>query len=118
MSGEELNQLPGYKLTLMPYSYYKLSSISGYGAGNIAPHYFEMMWERMQEGSLAELPHHYLSMVGSMRKNGTHRSTAEVIEAVRLAESLAALTGAVSRHFGICGMQPRHCLGAANCGRG
>uniref|UniRef100_UPI00403EB0EA DUF5682 family protein n=1 Tax=Paenibacillus sp. FSL K6-1330 TaxID=2975292 RepID=UPI00403EB0EA len=96
MSDEDLNQLPSRitKLTLMPYSYYKLSSISGYGAGNIAPHYFEMMWERMKEGSLAELPHHYLSMVaGSMRKNGTHRSTAEVIEAVRLAESLAALHG-------------------------
>ncbi|MGV2787568.1 hypothetical protein GNF98_18115, partial [Clostridium perfringens] len=41
MSDEELNQLPSRitKLTLMPYSYYKLSSISGYGAGNIAPHY-------------------------------------------------------------------------------
>ncbi|MEF7437841.1 DUF5682 family protein [Paenibacillus lautus] len=96
MSDEELNQLPSRatKLTLMPYSYYKLSSISGYGAGNAAPHYFEMMWERMLKGALTELPHQYLSLVaGSMRKKGTHRSTAEVIEAVRLAESLAALHG-------------------------
>ena len=96
MSDEELTQLPSRatKLTLMPYSYYKLSSISGYGAGNAAPHYFEMMWERMLEGALTELPHQYLSLVaGSMRKKGTHRSTAEVIEAVRLAESLAALHG-------------------------
>ncbi|MGM1047968.1 MAG: DUF5682 family protein [Bacillota bacterium] len=96
MNDEELKNLPsrGTKLTLMPYSYYKLSSLSGYGAGNMAPQYFEMMWNRMVQGSLAELPHHYLSMVaGSMRKNGTHRSTAEVIEAVRLAESLAALHG-------------------------
>lgn len=96
MSDKELKSLPSRetKLTLMPYSYYKLSSLSGYGAGNTAPYYFEMMWERMLRGSLAELPHHYLSMVASsMRKNGTHRSTAEVIEAVRLAESLAALHG-------------------------
>ncbi|MFK4165005.1 DUF5682 family protein [Paenibacillus lautus] len=96
MSDEELTQLPSRatKLTLMPYSYYKLSSISGYGAGNAAPHYFEMMWERMLKGALTELPHQYLSLVaGSMRKKGTHRSTAEVIEAVRLAESLAALHG-------------------------
>lgn len=94
MNDEELKNLPsrGTKLTLMPYSYYKLSSLSGYGAGNMAPQYFEMMWDRMIKGTFTELPHHYLSQVaGSMRKNGTHRSTAEVIEAVRLAESLAAL---------------------------
>lgn len=96
MSDQELKSLPsrGTKLTLMPYSYYKLSSLSGYGAGNNAPQYFEMMWDLMLRGRLAELPHRYLSIVaGSMRKKGTHRSTAEVIEAVRLAESLAALHG-------------------------
>ena len=99
----------------MPYSYYKLSSISGYGAGNIAPHYFEMMWERMQEGSLAELPHHYLSMVaGSMRKNGTHRSTAEVIEAVRL----AALTGRSPDTSGFAGCGPDTAWARRTCGRG
>ncbi|WP_136606036.1 DUF5682 family protein [Paenibacillus dokdonensis] len=94
MTGDELKQLPSRKtkLTLMPYSYLKLSSLSGYGAGNIAPYYFEMMWGHMLQGTLGDLPHHYLSSVaGDLRKAGTHRSTAEVIEAVRLAESLAAL---------------------------
>lgn len=33
------------KLTLMPYSYFKLSSQSGYGAGNRAPAYFDLFWE-------------------------------------------------------------------------
>ncbi|MWV42135.1 hypothetical protein GRF59_00695 [Paenibacillus sp. HJL G12] len=94
MSDDELKQLPSRKTkrTLMPYSYLKLSSLSGYGAGNIAPYYFELMWGHMLQGTLGELPHHYLSSVaGDLRKGGTHRSTAEVIEAVRLAESLAAL---------------------------
>ncbi|GIP25759.1 hypothetical protein J23TS9_08890 [Paenibacillus sp. J23TS9] len=94
MTDDELKQLPSRKtkLTLMPYSYLKLSSLSGYGAGNIAPYYFEMMWGHMLQGTLGDLPHHYLSSVaGDLRKAGTHRSTAEVIEAVRLAESLAAL---------------------------
>ncbi|MEC0242870.1 DUF5682 family protein [Paenibacillus dokdonensis] len=94
MTGDELMQLPSRKtkLTLMPYSYLKLSSLSGYGAGNIAPFYFEMMWGHMLQGTLRDLPHRYLSSVaGDLRKAGTHRSTAEVIEAVRLAESLAAL---------------------------
>jgi hypothetical protein len=80
------------KLTLMPYSYFKLSSQSGYGAGNIAPSYFELLWETLEQGGLAELPSRYLSLVARhMRESGTHRSTAEVIEGVRLANTLSAL---------------------------
>ncbi|MFD0587302.1 DUF5682 family protein [Paenibacillus sp. GCM10027627] len=96
MTDEELAALPARstKLTLMPYSYFKLSAMSGYGAGNNAPHYYEMMWERMMDGTLEDLPHHYVTNVArALRESGTHRSTAEVIEAVRLAESLAALHG-------------------------
>src|SRR3954451_18983984 len=79
------------KLTLMPYSYFKLSSQSGYGAGNHAPAYFELVWEQMNAGGLDELPHRYLAeVVRRMRGAGTHRSTAEVIEGVRLARTLAA----------------------------
>ncbi|HYH65406.1 MAG TPA: DUF5682 family protein [Urbifossiella sp.] len=94
MTDDELASLrrrPG-KLTLMPYSYFKLSSQSGYGAGNRAPAYFHLCWEMIQAGGLAELPHHYLSaVVRHQRAAGTHRSTAEVIEGVRLARTLAAL---------------------------
>lgn len=96
MTDEELGCLPRSpaKLALMPYSYYRLSSMSGYGAGNPAPNYFAMMWQAMQEGALAELPYRYLTETARLlRQAGTHRSTAEVIEAVRLAEALAALHG-------------------------
>lgn len=80
------------KLTLMPYSYFKLSSQSGYGAGNHAPAYFEMVWEQLNGGGLPDLPHRYLAeVVRHLRGAGTHRSTAEVIEGVRLARTLAAL---------------------------
>jgi len=80
------------KLTLMPYSYFKLSSQSGYGAGNRAPAYFELLWDSLQEGDLQDLPMQYLSRVARhMREHGTHRSTAEVIEGVRLARTLSAL---------------------------
>ncbi|KQO17912.1 DUF5682 family protein [Paenibacillus sp. Leaf72] len=94
MSDEEAAGLPSRstKHTLMPYSYYKLSTMSGYGAGNDAPHYFQMMWEAMEGGMLEQLPHRYLASVARLvRSGGTHRSTAEVIEAVRMAESLAAM---------------------------
>jgi len=80
------------KLTLMPYSYYKLSSQSGYGAGNHAPAYFELLWESLHQGGVDRLGGRYLSQVARhLRAAGTHRSTAEVIDAVRLAETMSAL---------------------------
>jgi hypothetical protein len=80
------------KLTLMPYSYFKLSTQSGYGAGNHAPAYFELLWDVLHSGGLHELPLHYLSHVTRhLREHGSPRSTAEVIEGVRLARTLAAM---------------------------
>jgi hypothetical protein len=97
MTDEELATLRTRtsKLTLMPYSYFKLSSQSGYGAGNHAPAYFELLWETLKRGpapaNLEELPFRYLSLVArQLRASGTHRSTAEVIDGVRLAQTLAA----------------------------
>ena len=49
------------KLTLMPYSYFKLSTQSGYGAGNQAPAYFELLWDALEAGDLHDLPLRYLS---------------------------------------------------------
>lgn len=80
------------KFTLMPYSYFKLSSQSGYGAGNQAPAYFELLWDALRTDQLDALPSQYLSLVArNLREAGTHRSTAEIIEGVRLARTLAAL---------------------------
>jgi hypothetical protein len=94
MTDEELASLRrrSSKLTLMPYSYFKLSTQSGYGAGNHAPAYFELLWDTLQGGDVHELPLRYLSnVVRFLREKGTHRSTAEVIEGVRLARTLSAL---------------------------
>ncbi|MDA1017522.1 MAG: DUF5682 family protein [Planctomycetota bacterium] len=94
LSDEELNGLKRRpsKLTLMPYSYFKLSSQSGYGAGNHAPAYFELLWEALDHEDLHQLPAKYLSSIARhMRDSGTHRSTAEVIEGVRLARTLSGL---------------------------
>jgi hypothetical protein len=80
--------------TLMPYSNFKLSSQSGYGAGNHAPAYFHMMWNLMQKGQYDRLPASYLSkIVRVLRQNGTYRSTAEVMEGTRLAIALASFRG-------------------------
>ncbi len=96
MADDELAALPRVttRMTLMPYSYHRLSSRTGYGAGNRAPYYYEMMWQCMQEDNLGRLPAVYLSHVGaSLRATGSNASSASVIEAVRLANSLSSLHG-------------------------
>lgn len=96
MSEEEYAGLPRVrtKLTLMPYSYYRLSTRSGYGAGNHAPAYFDLMWQRLNRRDGAGLPAEYLSRVAAhLREQGKACSSAEVIEGVRLANTLAALHG-------------------------
>ena len=85
------------RFTLMPYSYFKLSTQSGYGAGNRAPAYFELLWEALCDGDLGGLASRYLSLVTRhLRDGGTHRSTAEVIEGVRLANTLSAMKGGLA----------------------
>jgi len=95
MTDAELAALPrtATSMTLMPYSYYRLSSQSGYGAGNHAPAYFQALHrERLAGGG--DLPARFLAeLCRAMRLGGQVRSAAEVIEAVRLANSLAALAG-------------------------
>ena len=60
------------KLTLMPYSYFRLSSQSGYGAGNHAPAYFELLWEALNGTALGELPRRYLSLRRPPPARGRH----------------------------------------------
>ncbi len=91
LNDDELAQLPqrSCRLTLMPYSYYRLSNLSGYGAGNQAPAYFEMVWHSLQADTISELPARYLAKAAQyLRDSGIFRSSAEVIEGVRLANSL------------------------------
>jgi hypothetical protein len=94
LSDKDLKTIPKSpaKIALMPYSYLRLSSRMGYGAGNKAPYYFESMWDSMEEKRLEELPAIYLSKIAQeQRKAGYNASPANVIEAVRLAESLASM---------------------------
>lgn len=96
MSDEEEAALPRACAcaTLMPYSYYRLSSRSGYGAGNKAPAYFELLWDALNGGGIGAAPYLYLTRLASAhRKAGNLVSSAEVIEAVRLADTLAAMRG-------------------------
>lgn len=96
MTDKELKKLPklDVKKTLMPYSYFRLSERAGYGAGNRAPAYYEFLWD----GLCREIPDYtgrrYLAALAAyQREHGNMVSSAEIIEAVRLAGSLAELHG-------------------------
>lgn len=96
MGDEEAAKLPCLKtmLTMMPYSYYRLSMRAGYGAGNQAPAYYELLWKGLCRGEPEQTVLEYLTrMAEFMRKGGNPISSASVIEAVRLAGALAELHG-------------------------
>lgn len=93
---ENAPELPrtGSLHTLMPYSYYRLSTRSGYGAGNRAPAYYELIWESYRRGDRQFTANAYLSKIAEkQRKSGNAASSAQIIEAVRLANSLAEMRG-------------------------
>ncbi len=94
LTDKEEKRLPRVSVstTLMPYSYYRLSERSGYGAGNQAPAYFELLWDSMCKGNLEQTTYRYLTeLAARQRKQGQMTSSAEVIEASRLAQTLAKL---------------------------
>lgn len=98
-NAENSPQLPrtGCLHTLMPYSYYRLSTRSGYGAGNGAPAYYELIWDSYKRGDPQFTANAYLSRIAEkQRENGNAASSAQIIEAVRLANSLAELRGGKS----------------------
>lgn len=81
-------------VTLMPYSYYRLSKRTGYGAGNLAPAYYELLWQGFLNNDITYHERKYLSNLAKyMREHGGIVSSAQVIEATRLARELAIIRG-------------------------
>lgn len=90
----ELNKLKKRKAlnTLMPYSYKKLSSRQGYGAGNEAPKYFEYMWDYLNSENISGLASFYTSSIArALRDEGKYASSANVIDSLTLANGLTYL---------------------------
>ena len=79
--------------TWIPWTHGRLASASGYGAGVTSPGWYEFLWSRA-EGRRDDVAAHWLARVARLlRDEDLDASSASVIEAVRLAESLAALRG-------------------------
>jgi hypothetical protein len=84
-----LKSLPKVKVecTWIPWTYNRLSYFSGYGAGINSPGWYEHIWKHPYDDGTR-----WMAKVANLfRKNQMDTSVAHVIEAVRLAASLAAL---------------------------
>ncbi|MEO8286033.1 MAG: DUF5682 family protein [Chloroflexota bacterium] len=86
-----LKGLPTTKVqaTWVPWTYGRLSYAGGYGAGIESPGWYHHLWNTPEDVSIR-----WMSRVARLlREQDLDASTAHVIEAVRLAETLAALRG-------------------------
>jgi uncharacterized protein DUF5682 len=85
--------------TWIPWTETRLASSSGYGAGVVSPGWYAHLWQELQPGkpeaatpaATAFATRWQARVAGLLRKNGRPASTASVIEAARLALSLASL---------------------------
>jgi hypothetical protein len=73
--------------TWVPWTHGRLTFASGYGAGVTAPGWYRHLWRHRERAGL-----HWLTEVATLlRKHDLDASSAHVIEAARLADTLAAL---------------------------
>ncbi len=78
-----------------PWTYGRLALASGYGSGIRSPGWYDHLWtQALLQATPTESSIVWLTQVaGLLREEGMDTSSAHIIEAVRLAESLAALRG-------------------------
>ena len=66
----DLSKMPKVETshTLMPYSYYRLSTRAGYGAGNKAPAYYALLWEGLNKGEPMYAAYSYLIRLAAYQR--------------------------------------------------
>ncbi len=86
--------------TVAPYSYYRTSERSGYGAGNRAPRYYELLFQHTQgaAAAVADAPvramvDHVVAVLARGRRAGELLSSADAISITQHARMLASLRG-------------------------
>jgi hypothetical protein len=80
--------------TVVPYSYFRISQLSGYGAGNRAPRFYQRVWDlRHEEAADAYMIQHAVATLKQVRKSREPASTADAIAVTQHANLLARLRG-------------------------
>jgi hypothetical protein len=82
-------------VTVAPYSYFRIGELSGYGAGNRAPRYYEMCFDgQAATGSHEQvLVDYVIDVIKEARRRGERLSPADAISATQHALMLARLRG-------------------------
>jgi hypothetical protein len=80
--------------TVVPYSFFRVSEMAGYGAGNRAPQFYQTCFDLAAAGRACDVAmEHALAVLRHMRKGGDPLSTADAIAATHHATLLARLRG-------------------------
>lgn len=79
--------------TWIPWSFDRLGAQSGYGAGVLAPAWYQILWNCSTDNSEGTSPHvlWFSKAAQLLRTKDMTAASSQVIEAVRLSETLAAL---------------------------
>jgi Family of unknown function (DUF5682) len=90
-----LKGLPKVKVsaTWTPWTHGRLSRASGYGAGVDSPGWYAHLFEHSHSGSSLVTTYWMASIARLLRSEGLDASSASVIEAVRLSETISSLRG-------------------------
>lgn len=82
-------------VTVSPYSYFRISELSGYGAGNRAPRFYEMCFDHHSAGATQNdvTVEYVVEVIKHARKLGEPLSPADAIGAAQHALMLANLRG-------------------------
>ncbi len=83
--------------TVAPYSFFRTSELSGYGAGNRAPRYYQLLWERSADrpetAPVEAMVEHVVAVLTRGRKGGDGLSSADAISVTQHARMLGTLRG-------------------------
>jgi hypothetical protein len=82
-------------VTVAPYSYFRISELSGYGAGNRAPRYYEMCFDSQSaaDDQTQVVIDYVIDVIKEARRRGERLSPADAIGATQHALMLARLRG-------------------------
>jgi Mg-chelatase subunit ChlD len=88
-----LRGLPRKKIsgTWVPWSHGRLAAAAGYGAGVASPGWYSHLWQCADAGDA--VPRWFAKACQVLRREDLPASTASAVEAVRLADALAAMRG-------------------------
>ncbi|MGZ0166823.1 MAG: DUF5682 family protein [Planctomycetales bacterium] len=80
--------------SVIPYSFFRTSELSGYGAGNRAPQFYQTAWDLTASGRGDDiLAEHIVAVLKRARRNGENVSSADAISVSQHARMLAQLRG-------------------------